>query len=60
MTKQFSCDDCDNTACTQPRKTVFGKPRYWSYKGACGYYKRGMEGAKRNKNESSLPSLRGA
>ena len=59
MAEQFSCDSCDNAACTQPRKTVFGKPRYWSYKGACGdYNKRGMEGAKRTKNDRSLPSLK--
>lgn len=37
--KQFSCDDCDDLICTEPRKTASGEPRYWSYKGACGNYK---------------------
>ena len=37
--EQFSCDICDlKQYCTEPKRTVFDKPRYWSYKGACGHY----------------------
>lgn len=36
---QFSCDNCDwAKSCSEPKKTVFRKPRIWSYKGACGHY----------------------
>jgi len=37
--KQFSCDMCDmKEYCTEPKRTIFNKPRYWSYKGACSQY----------------------
>jgi len=39
--KQFSCDSCDlKEYCSEPKRTIFNKPRYWSYKGACGHYGR--------------------